>query len=62
MREENEMSKTKRRTEPYNSPRILADFATVRIGIASHTVAIVQFPSNLPQGQIMLSIDLPEEE
>jgi small-conductance mechanosensitive channel len=42
------------------SQRILADFATARIVIASQTVAVVQFPSSLPQGQIRPSMDLPE--
>jgi small-conductance mechanosensitive channel len=44
------------------SQRILAEFTTAGIVIASQTVAIVQFPSTMPQGQPTPTMRRMEEE
>ena len=44
------------------SQHILAEFATAGIVIASQTVAIVQFPSTMPQGQPTPTVGRLEEE
>jgi small-conductance mechanosensitive channel len=43
------------------SKRVLAEFSTAGIVVASQTVAIVQFPSTTSQGQPRPTIDPPEE-
>ena len=44
------------------SQHILAEFATAGIVIASQTVAIVQFPSTMPQGRPTPTVGRLEKE